>query len=169
MDTIGITIAAVAGWFVREIASFISRRFAARVGKVGYIRDGCGFFAIAELEDGTRQEVSVRDPRQTFRDAMSYRFSVRGQLFNQSETPRLIRDVQLEFLHPTREPLSARNPDVIVDGQRVKAFSVAANGLMALRIELDIAAQLLEKGFAQTIPRNPDVGEGWQNASIRGQ
>jgi hypothetical protein len=168
MEAIVIGISAVGGWLLREIAGAIIKRFEARAGATGFIPTGFGFFALAELEDGRKLETETREPWRVDPQALSYPLTLKGELFNDTDTDLLLLNPRIIFVHPVREPFLHSNPRLSVSGVEARSVTVPSHSSVPIRMVMLVGRDELTRMYADTLPRLEFTTPGGRTLEYRG-
>jgi hypothetical protein len=131
-------VGVVIGFVLREAWALGVREFEARAGRSGYLPDGYGFYALAETSDGRQIETQLPFPDRSFPDARTFPLTIKGDLYNDTNTNNILMQPVVTLEHPEAEPYRFSNPTLWVAGQRVVTVSVPAHGTVAIRIELTV-------------------------------
>jgi len=136
------TILVAVAWLAREIGAVVIKNLSARLGAVGYVPQVSGFFHTVVLDDG-RQIEAMYQPELRRDDLLSATLSCRGEIFNDTETPVLLRDCRVTFVHPHLPPLEFHNPSVLINGERVLVVHVPARASVPIAVETPIPFEML--------------------------
>jgi hypothetical protein len=147
---ISLSAIVVAGlWLAREIGARVIRDAAARMGRVGFIREGAELTETVVGPNGERWQTLFVDRE----GAPRYiQYSVTGHLYNESDTPLLLRDPKVIFWGEDGPRIRHSNPKLIVGGSLTSVVTVPAHGSIQIGLDLTITTSDLPTTYADAIP-----------------
>lgn len=138
-------------WVIREVFSHSIAAASKRSGKVGWVKDQCGFYCLATAEDGRSLETKFQ-PENMFLDTDPLELRIRGDLYNDTDTQLVFVKVSVLFAHPEGEDVLFKNPSITVDGKKLATISVPSHGTCTVTFSILIHRQDLVTIYARTIP-----------------
>lgn len=147
---ISISAIVVAGlWLAREIGARVIQDAAARMGRVGFIREDSELTETVVGPNGERWQSLFVDRKDAPRDL---RYSVTGHLYNESDTALLLRDPKVMFWAEDGPRIQHSNPKLKVGEALTSVVTVPAHGAVQIGVELSITRADLATTYADSIP-----------------
>jgi hypothetical protein len=136
-------------WLAREIGARVIQDTAARIGRVGFIREDSELTETVVTQDGeTRQTFYV--PRKGAARDLTY--TVKGHLYNETGTALLLQSPKVVFWAADGPRISHSNPKLLVGGTVTSVVSVPAHGSVEIGLELSVRSSDLAKTYGDSIP-----------------
>jgi len=136
-------------WLAREIGARIIDHTAARIGRVGFIREDSALTETLTGPNGDQWQ-SLYVPRQGGPRDLRYR--VTGHLYNDSNTALLLRDPKVIFWAEDGPRIRYVNPKLQIAGAATSVVAVPAHGEVEIAVELSVPSENLETTFSDSIP-----------------
>ena len=121
------------------------------MGPIEFVPKACGFYSLSETEDG-RTLRGLFHPDNMFLDRDPLPLYCEGDIVNDTDTPLVLREPRITFLHPGGSRIVHRNPKMQVEGSEVATVTVPAHGVSEISITIPIHRDDLAETYAETIP-----------------
>jgi hypothetical protein len=159
----GVEVGAV--WLLKEVGALFLKDTAARMGRIGYVYESAELSDKVVDSDGRVWETQYVTTQGG--GERHLRFVANGHLFNETDTPLLLREPRVVFWGEDGLRVRHVNPDLIVAGTSSSVVTVPAHGTVPIRMELGMMNSDLGGMYADAIPvleLETTRGKGYQFA-----
>lgn len=136
-------------WLAREIGARVIQDAAARMGRIGYVRQDSELTVTVVGPNGETWQSLYVDRKNEPRDI---RYSATGHLYNESDTPLLLQDPKVIFWAEDGQRVQHTNSKLEVGGALSSVVTVPSHGTVQIGIALSISSADLASTYADSIP-----------------